>query len=326
MIVVVRSAFAAVLVFVLAAASGCAVKQHSSGDSGPSPQEERKITVARVNGAPISRYALSGMTRRMTEIDTKTSSSETADEARRKALDQLIFRELAYQQAVRTGVRIEDQRVDAEMDRFIMSVGHEDGYHDYLAREGLTPVEVRSEIERGLMLQRMAIVEVVQKVTVTDEDVLKEYERRKAEFVAPEQRWVSEVVFFPVRDDTLRKAEEIRRNVSASKARTFDNLVSDGTFTVRSRQVEKAKEPEVYEAVLKLKEGDLSDVIRTDQGVFIERLERIVPPQQAGFEDVKKSLKERLIAVGQMQRFQEWEQELKKDAAIEILDPSLRKK
>jgi peptidyl-prolyl cis-trans isomerase C len=191
----------------VALTGGCAKTHLDSGPADRHPAEEKKITVARVNGTAISLYSLLNMTNRMNAINEKASVAETPEETRKKALDQLIFRELAYQEAVREGLHVEDQLVDREMNRFIMSVGHEDGFNEYLKSQNMTAVEVRAEIERALLLQRIAAREVMEKVTVTDEDVRKEYELHQSAFVTPEKVTVTDLVMTSGGEEALRKAE-----------------------------------------------------------------------------------------------------------------------
>ncbi len=321
-----------ILAVVLALASGCA-KQPSSL-SGPSPNEmspaqQRKVVVARVNGADVTLYALNNMTNRMLSINEKSSVKETPEETRKKALDQLIFRELAYQEAMREGLKVEDQRVDREMSRFIASVGHEEGYNDYLEKQQTTPVEVRAEVERALLLQMIAVREVAEKAgTATDEEVLKEYELHQSAFLSPETVLVSDIALAggPDEEKSTRKAEELLGRIQSEKDKGFGALVSDGTFTVRNRQLTKDGDPELYEAARRLKEGEVSGVVKTADGVHILHLDRYEPGKQLSFDEVKGPLKQQLDAKKQLQRFQEWEVELKKDAKIEILDDPDAKK
>ena len=133
----------------------------------------------------ITRYSLINMMNRMSALNSKTSSSEPPEETRKKALDQLIFRELAFQEAVRQGLSVDEQRLDGEMSKFITSVGHEEGYKDFLEKQDLTPVEVRSQVERSLLLQLVAIREVAEKVSVSDDEVRKEYDRQKDQYLHP---------------------------------------------------------------------------------------------------------------------------------------------
>ena len=102
--------YAAVLI-----SAGCAKQPPVAGNVSTLTRvahEEKKIIVAKVNGTDITRYSLENMITRMTEINNKTSSSEPPEETRKKALDQLIFRELAFQEAVRGGLSVEEQRLD----------------------------------------------------------------------------------------------------------------------------------------------------------------------------------------------------------------------
>jgi parvulin-like peptidyl-prolyl isomerase len=317
-----------VLVFVAALAiAGCAKHPTVAAPASPAPLEEalpgdRKIIVAKVNGADITKYALINMMDRLIAINLKTSISESREATRKKALDQLIFQELAYQEAVRRGLSVEEQRVDYAMDKFITSVGHEQGYNDFLERQQLTPVEVRASIERSLLLQLIAAREVMEKVSVTDDDVLKEYEQQKDQHITPEKVTVVDVLISPKLDDqaSMKKASEILAAINADKDKNPQNLVRDDTFTVKSRDLQKEKEPALYDAARKLKQGELSGVIKTGDGTHIMQLTQYTPAKQTPFEEVKGPLKETLRAMAQIKRFQEWEQELKKDAKIELLD------
>jgi parvulin-like peptidyl-prolyl isomerase len=282
----------------------------------------KKDVVARVNGAVIDSRALLNMVNRMNAINTKTSTTVPPEETRRMALDQLIYRELAYQEAVRQGLSIEEQRIDNEMNKLITSMGHEEGFQDFLKKENMTSLEVRSQVERGLLLQRIAGQEVLAKVTVPEEDVRDEYARRKNEYFTPEKITVTDVVFFLDQNDpeTLRKAAGILDKINADKDKDPANLSSDGTFAVQSLELKKEKEPELYEAARKLKEGELAGPIKTSDSVHVIRLTKYEPEKQASYEEVKDRLMKSLKAAAQVKRFQEWEQELRKGAKIEVLD------
>ena len=123
----------------------------------------------------------------------------------------------------------------------------------------------------------------------------------------------------------MRKAEELLARIRSQKDKDFSALVSDGTFTVRNREVTKDKDPELYDAARKLKEGDISGVIKTGDGAHILHLDQYIPEKQASFDEVKGPLKEQMKGRRQIERFQEWEAELKKNAKIEILDKPVRK-
>ena len=311
-----------VLMIAALLATGCQAWKRHTDMTRSGADNAKRVVVARVNGADITRHSLNSMVRRMESINAKTSTSETQEETRKKSLDNLIFQELALQEARRRGLRVEEMSVDEAMVRFITSVGHEEGYADFLEKQHTTSVEVRAQIERSLLLQLITGIEVASKVTVTDDDVRKEYELHRDQHVSPEKVTVADVVVSLNSGDqaAMKKADELLAQLNADKGKDPLHLVSDGTFTVRSLDLEKDKEPELHAAARKLKQGELSGAIRTGDGVHIVKLTHYAPERQLSYEEVKVPLAGKLKAIAQVKRFEEWGRELKKDAKIELLD------
>ena len=236
--------------------------------------------------------ALTGMIKRMEAINAKTATSETREETRKKALDNLILQELALQEAERRGLHVEEQTVDRAMERFITSMGHEEGYNDYLEKQKITAAEVRAQFERSLLLQRITGMEVVSKATVTEDDVRTEYEQHKDQYLSPEKVTVADVVVSLKSGDqtAMKKANELLARLNADKDKDPLQLVRDDTFSVRSLDLEKEKEPELYAAARQLKQGELSGVIKMSDSVHIVKLTRHTPERQLSYEEVKGTL------------------------------------
>jgi parvulin-like peptidyl-prolyl isomerase len=161
-------------------------QSQGSEQAGHADNDEAKhIIVAKVNGADITMYSLTSMMDRMAAIDRDTSASASAEETRKKALDQLIFQELSLQEALRQGVRVKETEIESAITTL---VGHDtQDFEKFLAKQNMTAEEVRSEIKRRILLQRIYVREVIEKISVTDDDVRKEFERRKNEYIAPDK-------------------------------------------------------------------------------------------------------------------------------------------
>ncbi len=301
---------------------GCARNLPAAAEAG-----DNTLIVARVNGADISLRALNGMMKRVEEINARTATSETREEIRKKALENLVLKELALQEAERRSLHVEDEIVDRAMARFIASKGHEEGYQEYLGQEKLTPADVRAQIERSLLIQRITGMEVVSKVTVTDDDVRKEYDQHKDQYVAPEKVTVIDVAVSlrSGEEAAMKKANELLAQMNADKNKDPFRLVRDDLFTVREFDLEKGKEPELYAAARQIKEGELSGVIKTGDGNHIIKLTGYTPERQLSYEEAKGTIFGKLKAIAQVKRFEEWRQELKKDAKIELFDPPVRR-
>jgi parvulin-like peptidyl-prolyl isomerase len=318
---VFRSTCILVLVFTAALiVTGCA-KRPPIAPLAAAP-EDKKIIVAKVNGTEITKFSLIDSMNRMSAINQQMSTSESQEATRKRALDQLVLQELALQEAVRQDLRVEETLLDKLMDKNIKNLGHEEGYRDYLEKQHLTSEEFRARIERGLLIQLIFAREVLAKISVPDEDVRKEYELRKGAFIAPEKTTVVDVVFNQTTDDqaAMKKANEILAKIDADKDKDPQNPAVDSAFSVRSLDLDKEKEPELYNAARKLKEGGLSGVIKAGNSLHVLRLTAYTPERQLSYEEIKGTIEGNLKA-GLLNKYrQEWEQALRKDAKIEIME------
>jgi hypothetical protein len=281
-------------------------------------EEAKHIVVAKVNGADITKYSLDRMMDRMAAINRETRPLVSAEEIREKSLDQLIVQELSYQEAVRQGLRVKGAEIESGI---TAAMGHDtEDIETFLAKQNMTSGELRSEIERRILIQRIYTREVVDKVSITDDDVRREYERRKNELVFPEKVSVVDVAFLLKPDDqaSLGKADEVLAEINADKDKNPLNLVPDSAFIVKSRDIGKEQDPALYEAARKLKEGELSGLIKTPDSLHIIQLTKYTPEKQATYEEAKGPLKDKLRVEAQRKRFQEWQHELRDKATIEL--------
>jgi hypothetical protein len=167
--------------------SGCAKKLPSAAPA-LSQQEMKKIVVARVNGVDLFMDALNRMVNIMSANTPTTSSPAPGEDLRKKALDQLVLRELAFQEAKRQDLIVDARDVSRAMDNFIRGLGHEAGFQSYLEREKTTEPEVRAQVEKSLLLQLLFNKEVVKKANVPEDDMRAYYEGRKQEFLTAEKQ------------------------------------------------------------------------------------------------------------------------------------------
>jgi parvulin-like peptidyl-prolyl isomerase len=316
---------------VLSLSAGC-VRQQPSADAVPPPpavskQEARTTVVARVNGVELYQDAFIEVMGRVNAANERRSTPDPQDVTRRKALDLLVLEELAVQEAKRQGVSLGPSGLDNAMAKLQAKLGHEEGLKNYLAKENLSEAELRIRVERSLLIRLMYDREVVQKASVVPvEEVRKEYEQHKAQYRAPEKITLVDVVLFLKQDDSdsQKKAAEVLSRIQAEKEQDPRNLAADGTFAVRTLDSQKDEEPLLYDAARKLKPGEVSGVISTPDSLHIVKLLEYAPERPLTYEEVSGAVERRLRAVAQQKRRLEWEQELKKDAKIELPDASGR--
>jgi parvulin-like peptidyl-prolyl isomerase len=297
-------------------------QQHPGEEAGKIPQGVAKdMVVAKVNGATITLPSLIRMMHTMSARQKEPARKpEEMKALRKKALDRLVFEELAYQEATARGVKAAPAEIDRQLEDLRTKLGGAEKLAQILAEKGLTEDELRSRIARNIVLQRIFQEEIYDKVTVSDEEVQQRYEKDK--FRVPGKAIVTDIVFFldPDKLESLRKAQKILDKLRKEKVPDPHKLVPDGTFVVTDAEVSDKQEPELFEYAKKVKPGELSDVIRTSDSVHILLVKEYTPEKQYTFDQVKGYLKAKIGSEEHLARMHEWERQLKKGADIEMPD------
>ena len=144
------------------------------------------------------------------------------------------------------------------------------------------------------------------RITITDEQILAEYEKEKAAYQVPEQRQARHILFrteanssSEQRSTQLKKAEEILARLRLGE--DFSTLASTysedpakapggdlGTFS-RGSMIK-----EFDDAVFSMQPETISDIITTQFGYHIIKLEKIVPAVTQPLEEVRDAIAEKL--------------------------------
>jgi hypothetical protein len=283
---------------------------------------DRNIVVAKVNETNITRYALIEMMNRLSAANPGKNISEPRAATRKRALDLLVLQELAFQAATRQHLGLGAGVLDKAMEKLRADAGGEEGYRKFLEKEQMTDAGFRARVERNLLIQQILAAEMVTKIVISEDDLQKEYERTKDRLRDPEKITVTDVTFFLKLDDpaSMEQANAVLTRIQADKDKDPGNLVSDGTFLVQNYELEKNREPVLYDAVRKLDVGGLSGVIKTRDSIHIVKLTNYLPEKPKPYKEVRSVIEGRLKAALQKTRRREWEQELKQGARIEIMD------
>lgn len=309
---------------------GCAAKMPASppaaqADRKTGEKEIKHITVARVNGSEITMDRVIRMMNRIGPIKD-ADQKDSLQAVKKIALEQLIMQELALQQARSVNIRPGTDDIDAAIANLKENLGGEQAYKEFLEKQAVTEAEVRADAERGLTLERLYDQEVTRKASVPEDQLKQEYEREKHRYIVPEKVVVTDVYFVKKGDKapSLKNAKKIRTRINNDPAKDPWKLVLDGTFLVRTIELQKEKHRELYKAAKKMQPGQLSSVIRSDDGLHIMTLKSSSPERQLTFDEVKPSLENKFIVAARQDRLHEWERELKRDAAIEIVDKDMQ--
>ena len=286
-------------------------------------EESKKIVVARVNGAEITKFEL---LRRMGQLSPKyvpsgqNASPEVNELLKKESLDVLIFRELAIQEAVRQGMTVRPEAITHLIEEMLVNMGSEDAFEEYLKRRGLTEGSLRREIERDRLFNMIASEEIFNKIKIDEDLIVETYEKKKAGFQMPPVAFVEDVIIVKGEDEAsaTRKANEV-----VAYLREHDNdpskLTQDGAFSVKKSALTEKGSPGLYKVASAMNEGQLSGVIDEKDGLHIMRLVKREPARTMTLDEARGFIQDDLTMAQADKRKQEWEAQLKKNAKIEII-------
>ena len=293
-------------------------------------EESKKVVIARVNGTEITMKDLIEQMNRMAPkylSKREERSPETDQRVKKEALDFLVFRELATQEAARRGMKVKPEAVDQAIAAIKSKAGSEEAFRKNLAMTGYTEATMRQAVERGLLFDMIAGQEIFQKIKVDEKRIKAVYDRDRMKFNQPETFAVDEVVVMTGSDEAavMKRAKELLSYLRKNN-NDFSKLTPDSTFMVRQGMISRQEYPRLFAAAAKLKHGELSEVIGEDDGFHIIRVVGHEPGTKMTYEEahgiIENDLKQPMLE----KRKQEFEAQLKKNARVEITLDAAEKK
>jgi len=218
------------------------------------------VIVAKVNGTVFTQKDLEAEVDRL--IPQMTFHRNVPPEKRKQyygiALDELINRELQYQDAKAKDIKIEKEKIDAQLEKFKKRFKSEKEYKAALEKEKATEEQVRARIEKELLAQTAFTMNVTEKAKMSEPALKEFYEKNSAKFKQPES---VKIRIISVKDE--KKAKDILAMIQQGDdfAEIASNL-SEDTYRIKGGDagyVHKGRMlPEIDEAAFKMKVGDQS--------------------------------------------------------------------
>ena len=233
-----------------------------------------------------------------------------APQIRKGALQMIVFEELLYQEALRRQLTIPPAKLQTAETDFKSQFSTPNEYRQFLAQEFAgSEKALHEKIRRSLLIDAMLKTEVDNKSTVSVAEVRAYYDKNPARFEYPEAFAIQTISFLPPQKPTPANLKELRKRaedgLKQAKATTnyeqFGMLaekISEDDYRVmmgNHKSVPRTKlAPEVVQALLAMKDGQVSDIIQMDQAYTIIRLNQHILAGKTKFEDVKASLQQEL--------------------------------
>lgn len=217
------------------------------------------------------------------------------DKNKKRYLDDMILEMLLYEEATRKGLE-----------------------HDKEVKELL------QEAKKKVMITKLVKLEVEDNIKITDEEARKFYDANKNDFKSPEMWRASHILVSTEKEakdilDSLAKGEKFD---SLAKAHSTDATASRGGDIGYFREGQLV--PDFEKAALKLKVGEVSDIVHTQFGYHIIKLTDKKESAVETFEKARRAIEGELGKKKRAELFDGLVSNLRKKYNVEIQDETLK--
>lgn len=276
---------------------------------------------ATVNDRPITYGELEKYYRSQFPEGAEQPSEEQVWYQKLELLRILIDNEIMLQRAEKLGLLAVDADVDAKINELRAGATQEE-FQKQLQARNMTLDDLRAQLRRDLSIQKLFNKEITAHIAITDKEVAEFYEANKASFNLPEPQYhIAQILVTPYPDTNVRnlkndKAQndlEARKKIEMLAARLragedfamlaqnysedANTAANGGDFGfIPGSALEKA-DVELRKILLSLKPGEVSPIIRTQEGYRILRLISREPAGQRELNDprVQQTIRETLL-------------------------------
>ena len=278
--------------------------------------------------------------------------SDAANSALRKALDEVtpqivvdvVDETLLTQRGKELGYKLADDQFKSIVESIKKEnkIETDEQLQGALKSENMTMADLRRNLEKTVIIQRVQQNEVMGKIGVTDDEARRYYETHLNEFTTAPTVTLREILIAvqtdarginAAADETAKaKAEEVRRRVTAG-GENFERVaaeVSDspskanagliGPFSVNDMS------PDVRKMIEGMKPGDVTPVIRDQKrGYQVLKLETKSESQTMPFDQARAQISERVFTDKRKLEYQKYLEKLRAQAIIEWKNPDIKK-
>lgn len=182
-------------------------------------------------------------------------------------------------------------------------------FQEALKQEGLTLADLRRNIERSMLVSQVQRVEIMNKISINEEEARAYYDQHRKEFTSPTEITLREILLeVPTsdrgvnvaQDDAVRaSAEEIRQRLVAGEP--FPRLAGE-----QSAAASKANggligpihsdelAPQLRDLLASMNVGDITGVLRAQRGHQILKLESRTDSKVKTFEEAREDIGNRI--------------------------------
>ena len=258
-----------------------------AGCNGPAPTDP---VIANIGGEPLTLSEFESYVRSVTEEDIPLVGGELKS----ALLEQLIEELLLLRAAEDEGVEVSPQEMQAlerEAPR-VADVAQTEEPETPIPSSRRSPLDLTAHLK----VRKLVDDKILKGVEVTDDEIASYYEDHRAYYKRPEAVDISQILV-----QTEEEAKRLHAELSSNASR-FEELAE--TYSLGPEAPEggrlgtfrRGELPSVFDVeVFEIKRGELSQVVQTDFGFHIFRVNAAYPATELDLDEVKSTIRVDLL-------------------------------
>lgn len=254
---------------------------------------------------------------------------------RQDVLERLIEKKLIDQKIKELNIKVTEEEIRQAIDdvKKQNNMASQDVLVTALANQGLSFEQYRTQLQEQIERLKLVSAEVRSKILVAESEMMDYYEANKTKYKEDDTFRARHLFFHTTEKST---AEEIKRAMTtalmvlaeAKSGKDFAELAKTYSEDPAARQdggnlglfKKGDMQPELENAIMAMKQGDVSELVYTPSGFHIVKLEERNAGKPKPFEKVKAEIEDLLYRKKSEDRFSQWTKELRSKATVDLKD------
>ena len=309
----------------------------AGGQGGAEQLEGPQKVVARVNGVAIAQFELDEELSKYAprKVPHSQLRDKTIKRLKRNSLDNLITREIKYQEAKRRGLKLDSEEKKAVKKKIKIMKEKNKNLDDVLKFIGKDMEWLRSSKEKPLLIKKLEEQlknELTAKAdrVITDEFVKNYYESNVEKFKEPERKRLRELMIkvdpgggtlawdkgYEITKALKERIEGGEDFAAIAKEYSQDEFAKKGGDMGYMHK--GSLEPRLEGIIEDMEVGEIAGPVWTLRGYHLVKVEEKTPPVQKSYGEVSERLNRELKAAKYKKLYREWFKGLRDSAEIKV--------
>jgi peptidyl-prolyl cis-trans isomerase SurA len=268
----------------------------------------------------------------MTNAELTKALAEITPQIILDAVDEMLL----LQRGKELGYHLSDEKFKQVLENIKKEnkIETEEQFQQALKTENLTLAELRSRMEKSMIIQQVQGNDVLGHISISEAEAKAYYEAHQSEFTTPATMMLRELLIAvptPGQDEAAKaKADALHAKLEAGES--FETAVADN-----SQAASKANggligpiglsdlAPTLREILAPLKTGQITSVIRTQSGYQIFKVDTLNPATVLPWDTAREEIENRVGNTKQAAEFNHYMQKLRAQAVLDWKNPELKK-